>query len=69
MTHGDLHLDGAACGFSLDDAWLHLLLLLPFFFSVTFFLALPASPSEEEVGEGEKNEVEGWGMTLVSYSC
>ena len=74
MTHGDLGLDGAVCGFSPDDAWLppfsigfFFFFSFPFFFfSVTWFLVLLASPSEEEEGEGEKNEVEGWGVTLVS---
>ena len=72
MTHGDLGLDGAVCGFSLDDAQLPLFAFgsffffsffsFPFFpFLVTWFPALPASSSEEEGGEGEMDEVEGWG--------
>ena len=77
MTHGDLGLDGAVCGFSLDDVRLPLFAIgsflffsIPFFFFlVTWFLVLLASPSEEEEGEGEKNEVEGWGVTLASSSC
>ena len=78
MAHGDLGLDGAVCGFSLDDARLPLFVIgsffffsFPFFFffSVTWFLVLLSSPSEEEEGEGETNKVEGWGVTLVSYSC
>ena len=76
MTHGDLGLDGAVCGFSLDDAWLPLFAIgsffffsFPcFFFSVTWLLVLLYLPSEEEEGEGETNEVEGWGETLVSSS-
>ena len=67
MTHGDLGLDGAVCGFLPNNAW------FPpfadgffFFFSVTWLLA---SPSEEEEGEGEMNEVEGWGVTLISFGC
>ena len=76
MKHGDLGLDGAVCGFSLDDAWFppftvgFFFFSFPFFFfSVTWSLALPASPREEEEGEGETNEVEGWGVTLVSSGC
>ena len=77
MTHGDLGLDGAVCGFSLDDARLPLFAVgsffffsFPFFFfSVTWFLVLLSLPSEEEEGEGETKEVEGWGGTLVSSSC
>ena len=75
MTHGDLGLEGAVCGFSPDDAWLPLFMVgfffffsFPlFFFSFTWFLTLLASLSEEEEGEGETNEVEGWGAT--SSSC
>ena len=80
MTHGDLGLDGAMCVFSLDDTWLPLFAFgsffffsffsFPFFsFLVTWFLALSASSSEEEGGEGETDEVEGWGVTLASPSC
>jgi len=69
MTHGDLGLDGAVCGFSLNDAWLppfavgfFFFFSFPFFFfSVTWFLVLLVSPNEEEEGEGETNEIEGWG--------
>lgn len=76
MTHGDLALDGEVCGLSLEDAWLppfaigfFFFFSFPFFFfSVTWFLVLLASPSEEEEGEKETNEVEGWGVTLVSSS-
>ena len=77
MTHGDLGLDCAVCGFSPNDAWLppfaigfFFFFSFPlFFFLVTWFLVLLASPSEEEEGEGETNEVEGWGETLVSSGC
>ena len=77
MTHGHLGLDGALCGFLLDDARLPLFAIgsffffsFPFFFfSVTWFLVLLSSPSEEEEGEGETNEVEGRGVTLVSFGC
>ena len=77
MTHGDLGLDGAVCGFWLDDVRLPLFVVgsffffsFPFFFFlVTWFLVLLSSPREEEEGEGEKNEVQGWGVTLVSPSC
>ena len=77
MTHGDLGLDGAVCGFSPDDAWFppftigfFFFFSFPFFFfSVTWFLVLLVSPSEEEEGEGETNEVEGGGATLVSSGC
>ena len=75
MTHGDLGLDVALCGFSLDNAWLPLFVIGSFFFSFPFFffsatrfLVLLSSPSEEEEGEGETNEVEGLGVTLVSSS-
>ena len=74
MTHGDLGLDGAMCGFSLDDARLPLFAFGSFFFFsfisflVTLFSAFPASSSKEEGGEGETDEVEGWGVTLVSSS-
>ena len=69
MTHGDLGLDGAVCGFLPDDAWLPPFTIAFFFFFsfsfffllVTWFLVLIASPSEEEEGEGEINEIEGWG--------
>ena len=71
MTHADLGLVGAVCGFSLDDAWLSLFasgsffffsfFFFSFLFSGTWFLALPASSSEEEGGEEELDEVEGWG--------
>ena len=80
MTQGDLGFDCAVCEFSLDDTW-----LLPFdfgsffffsffsfcffFFSVTLFLSFSALSSEEEGGEGESDEVEGWEATLVSSSC
>ena len=70
MTHGDFSLDGAVCGFSLDDAqlslfflWLllFLLLLLPFLLLLSYLVfSLPTSPSEEEGGEGETSEAEGW---------
>jgi len=79
MTHGDLGLVSAVCGFSLDDVWLPIFafgsffffpfFFFSFFFSLTWFLALPASSSDEEGGEGELYEVEGWGVTLVSFSC
>ena len=79
MTHGDLGQVGAVCGFSLDDAWLPLFVFayfflfsfffFSFFFSVTWFLALPASSSEEEGGEEDMDEVQGWGVILVSFSC
>ena len=73
MTQGDLGLDGAVCGFSLDDAWLPpfafgSFFFFSFFFLVTWFWASPALSSEEEGGEGESDEVEGWGVTLVSSS-
>ena len=62
MTHGDLGLDGAVCGFSPDDVRLPPFAVgFFFFFSVTWFLVLLASPSEEEEGEEETNTVEGWG--------
>ena len=80
MTHGDLGLDSVVWGFSLDDTWLPPLAFGSFFFfsffsfrffffSVTWSLALPDSSSEEEGGEGETDEVEGLGVTLVSSSC
>ena len=77
MTHGDLGLDGAVCGFLPDDAWLPPFIIgfffffsFPFFFFlVTWFLVLPASPSKEEEGKGETNEVECGGVTLVSSGC
>lgn len=77
MTHGDLGLDGAVCGFLVDDVRLLLFAIgsffffsFPFlFFSVTWFLVLLSSPREEEEGEGETNEVEDLGVTLVSSSC
>jgi len=69
MTHGDLGMVDAVCGFNLDDAWLPLFafgsffLFSFFFFSFLFsgigFLALPASSSEEEGGDEELDEVEG----------
>jgi len=68
MRHGDLGLDGVVFGYSLDDAWLppfptSFFFSFPFFFfSVTWFLVLLVSPSEEG-GEGETNEVEGGGAT------
>ena len=77
MTHGDLGLDGAVCGFSLDDAWFPLFAFGSFFFSffffsffflITWFWALSTLSSEEEGEEGESNEVEGSGVTLVSSS-
>ena len=78
MTHGDLGLVGAVCGFLLDDAWFPLFafgsffffsfFFVSFFFSGTWFLALPASSSEEEGGE-ELGEVEGSGVTRELSSC
>ena len=62
--------------FGLDDAWLPPYLAGFFFFSFSFFLFSASwflvslvSPSEEEEGEGETNEVEGEGVTSVSYGC
>ena len=79
MTHGDLGLVGAMCGFSLDDAWLppfsfgsfffFYFFFFSFFFSGTWLLALPAPSSEEEGGEEELEEVEGWWATLDSSNC
>ena len=76
MTHGDLGLDGGVCGFSPDDAGLPPFAIGFFFFSfpfffflVTWFLVLLVSPSEEEEGEGERNDVEGGGATSVSSGC
>ena len=68
MTHGDLGLEGAVCGFSPDDVqfppfaveFFFFFFSFPFFFfSVTWFLVLLISPSEEEKGERETNKVEG----------
>ena len=74
MTHGDLGLVGAVCGFSLDDDLLPPLIFgsffffsfffFSFFFSGTWFLAFPALPSEEEGSEEGLDEVEVWGVTF-----
>jgi len=77
MTHGDLGLEGAVCGFLLDDAWLPPFVIgfffffsFPFFFfSITWFLVLLVSPSEEEEEEVETNEVEDAGVTSRSSGC
>jgi len=67
MTHGNLGLDGALCLFSPNDVKLPPFTIgFFFFFSVTWFLVLLASPRKEEEGEGETNEVEGGGKTSVS---
>ena len=74
MTQGDLGLDGAVCGFLLDDVWFPLLVVgsffffsFPFFFfSATWLLVSLLSPSEKEEGEGETNEEEDKGSTLGS---
>ena len=78
MTHGDLGLVSAMCGFSLDDTRLppfafgsfffFSFFFFSFFFSGTWFLALPTPSSEEEGGEEELEEVEGWWVTLDSSS-
>ena len=44
MTHGDLGLDGAVCGFSLDDAWLPL-----FAFGSLFSSLSSSSPSSSQL--------------------
>ena len=70
MTHGYLVLDGVVCGFLPDDAWLPPFSIgFFFFFSVTWFLVLLASPSKEEEVEGETIEVEVLVVTLVSSGC
>jgi len=73
-VHGVFGLERLVCGFSPDDE-----LLFPclagffffsfpfFFFSATWFLVSLVSPSKEEEGEGETNEVEGEGVTSVPF--
>ena len=80
MTQGALGFDYAVCEFSLDDIWLlpfdfgsffffSIFSFCLFFFSVTWILALSTLSSEEEGGEGESDQVEGYEATLVSSSC
>ena len=64
------------CGFSLDNALVFpclvgfLFFSFPFFFfSATWFLVSLVSPREEKEGEGERDEVEGEGVTSVSSGC
>ena len=73
MTHGDLGLVDAVCGFSLDDTRFPPFAFGSFFFFSFFFFSffslgtqffdLPVPSSEEE--GGEEDEVEGWEATLV----
>jgi len=74
MTHGDLGLVSAVCGFSLDDTRLPPVAFGSFFFFSffffsffslgTWFLVLSVPSSEEEGREEELEEVEGWWVTL-----
>ena len=73
MTHGDLGLTSAVCGFLLDDTCLPPVALGSFFFFSFFFFSffslgtrffVRPVPSSEEEGGGE-DEVEGWEATLV----
>ena len=79
MTHGDLGLVSAVCGVSLDAirlppvAFGSFFFFSFFFFSFfslgTWFFVLPVPSSEEEGGEEELDEVEGWLATLVWSNC
>ena len=70
MTHGDLGLASAVCGFLSDDTCLPPVAFGSFFFFSFFslgtrFFILPVPSREEEGGEEELYEVEGWWATLV----
>ena len=77
MTHGDLGLVSAVCGFLSDDTCLPPVAFGSFFFFSffffsffslgTWFFVLPVPSSEEE--GGEEDEVEGSWATLVWSNC
>ena len=72
MTHGDLGLVGAVCGFSLEGTRLPSFAFGSFFFFSLFFFSffslggwlLPALPCEDEGSEEVSQEVEGWWVVL-----
>ena len=79
MKHSDLGVVSVVCGFLSDDTCLPPVAFGSFFFFSffffsffslgTWFFVLPVPSSEEEGGEEELEEVEGWWVTLDWSKC